>query len=191
MRVIAGDFRGRNLKALKGDNTRPTTDRVKESLMSSLYSLCGGFEGLKVLDAFAGSGQLGIEALSRGADEAWFCEKSRDAARVVESNFALCKLDSRRAHLVQSDTFKFSSRVGLPAFDLVFLDPPYAFDAADVFSWLDDMDQAGLLSAEVLISYEYAKRDDAQVMALLDTLEWTAVSLRTYGDTVIVILKRS
>lgn len=114
MRVIAGDFRGRNLKALKGDNTRPTTDRVKESLMSSLYSLCGGFEGLKVLDAFAGSGQLGIEALSRGADEAWFCEKSRDAARVVESNFALCKLDSRRAHLVQSDTFKFSSMLACP-----------------------------------------------------------------------------
>ncbi|MDO4854395.1 MAG: 16S rRNA (guanine(966)-N(2))-methyltransferase RsmD [Coriobacteriia bacterium] len=191
MRVIAGDFRGRNLKVLKGDNTRPTTDRVKESLMSSLYSLCGGFDDLKVLDAFAGSGQLGIEALSRGAEEAWFCEKNREAARVVESNLALCKLDSKRAHLVQSDTFKLSSRVGLPAFDLVFLDPPYAFDAERLLSWVGEMEQAGRLSAQALISYEYAKRDAAKVEALLDTLKWTTVSLRSYGDTVIAIFKRS
>ncbi len=191
MRVIAGDFRGRNLKVLKGDNTRPTTDRVKESLMSSLYSLCGGFDGLKVLDAFAGSGQLGIEALSRGAEEAWFCEKSRDAARVVESNLALCKLDSGRAHLIQSDTFKLSSRAGLPAFDLVFLDPPYAFDAERLLSWLGEMEQADRLSSQALVSYEYAKRDAAKVEALLDTLKWTTVSLRSYGDTVIAIFKRS
>ncbi len=191
MRVIAGDFRGRNLKVLKGDNTRPTTDRVKESLMSSLYSLCGGFDGLKVLDAFAGSGQLGIEALSRGAEEAWFCEKSRDAARVVESNLALCRLDSKRAHLVQSDAFKLASRAGLPAFDLVFLDPPYAFDAEGLLSWLGEMEQGGHLSDQALISYEYAKRDAAKVEALLDTLKWTTVSLRTYGDTIISIFKRS
>ncbi len=191
MRVISGDFRGRNLKVLKGDNTRPTTDRVKESLMSSLFSICGGFENLKVLDAFAGSGQLGIEALSRGASKAWFCEKSRDAYRIVESNLQLCKLDKDRAQLISSDTFKLSSRAGLPCFDLVFLDPPYALDANEIFTWLDEMHKAGYVGSQTYVSYEYAKRDAAKVDALLDALEWATVSQRNYGDTVITIFKRS
>ena len=76
MRIIAGEFRGRTIKAPKGDGTRPTTDRVRESLMSAVNSACGGFEGATVLDAFAGSGALGLEALSRGAACAHFFRSS-------------------------------------------------------------------------------------------------------------------
>ena len=74
MRIIAGEFRGRPLKTLKGSLTRPTTDRVREALMSSLFSARGSFAGAKVLDAFAGSGALGLECLSRGADFCLFCK---------------------------------------------------------------------------------------------------------------------
>ncbi len=81
MRIIAGEFKGRTIKAPKGDGTRPTTDRVRESLMSAVNSACGGFEGATVLDAFAGSGALGLEALSRGAACAHFFERDGAAPR--------------------------------------------------------------------------------------------------------------
>lgn len=92
MRVIAGEFRGRILDSPSADTTRPTTDRVRESLFSSLYSRTGGFDGLSVLDAFAGSGALGIEALSRGASHAVFFERDPAAVRVLESNLAALSL---------------------------------------------------------------------------------------------------
>ena len=86
MRIIAGEYRGRRLQAPKGDATRPTTDRVRESLMSALSSARGGFEGAVVLDAFAGSGALGLEALSRGAASAHFFEKDGVALRALCAN---------------------------------------------------------------------------------------------------------
>ena len=97
MRIIAGEFRGRSLKSLKGDETRPTTDRVREALMSSLVSARGTLEGARVLDAFAGSGALGLETLSRGAAHVLFSEQGREAARIVESNITSLKLQIGRA----------------------------------------------------------------------------------------------
>ena len=88
MRIVAGAFRGRSVQAPAGEGTRPTTDRVREALFSSLYSLRGGFEGAVVLDAFAGSGALGIEALSRGAAQAVFYENDAKAAAVLKRNLA-------------------------------------------------------------------------------------------------------
>ena len=96
MRIIAGEFRGRKLDAPKGDGTRPTTDRVRESLMSALVSLRDGLDGAVVLDAFAGSGALSLEALSRGADTAVLCERDRDAAAVIERN--ITTLQGHRGH---------------------------------------------------------------------------------------------
>lgn len=86
MRVIAGEYRGRPLKALKGDATRPTTDRVKEALMSKVFSTQGSLENCCVLDAFAGTGALGIEALSRGASFVIFCDKSSEANMIISEN---------------------------------------------------------------------------------------------------------
>ena len=83
MRIVAGEFRGRSIEAPRGENTRPTTDRVREALMSSLYSLRGGFEGAVVLDAFAGTGALGLEALSRGARSATFYENDYSGTHSV------------------------------------------------------------------------------------------------------------
>lgn len=106
MRIIAGEFRGRKLDAPRGDGTRPTTDRVRESLMSALVSLRDGLDGAVVLDAFAGSGALSLEALSRGADTAVLCERDRDAAAVIERNISALRLGHDRARLVRGDVLK-------------------------------------------------------------------------------------
>ena len=106
MRIIAGEFRGRPLKSLKGDATRPTTDRVREALMSSLVSARGTLEGARVLDAFAGSGALGLETLSRGAAHVMFCEQGKEAARVVEGNISSLKLSRGRYTLRRGDKLR-------------------------------------------------------------------------------------
>ena len=119
MRVITGSARGRRLKELEGMETRPTTGKVKESLFSIIQF---DIEGRRVLDLFAGTGQLGIEALSRGAAECVFVERRSDAVHLVQENLALCKLTDR-AHVRQGDALAYL-RSG-EKFDLVFLDPPY------------------------------------------------------------------
>lgn len=121
MRVITGSAGGRRLNELKGYDTRPTTDKVKEGLFSAIQF---EIEGREVLDLFAGTGQLGIEALSRGAKSAVFVEKRRDAARLVEENLALTRL-SERAQVRCGDAMGYLSSL-TKKFDLVFLDPPYA-----------------------------------------------------------------
>ena len=119
MRVITGSARGRRLKELTGMETRPTTDKVKESLFSIIQF---DIEGRRVLDLFAGTGQLGIEALSRGAASAVFIDRRADAVRLVKDNLELCGL-SDRASVRCGDAMSYL-RSG-EKFDLIFLDPPY------------------------------------------------------------------
>lgn len=120
MRVITGIARGRRLETLPGDDvTRPTTESVKEALFSMIQF---EIEDRKVLDLFAGSGQLGIEALSRDARHCTFVEGNRQAYKVVEGNLAHCKLDNN-AKVVLSDAMSFLMRKD--NFDIAFLDPPY------------------------------------------------------------------
>src|SRR5947209_17627021 len=121
-RVVAGIARGRRLDAPPGAATRPTADRVREATFNALGSL-GAVEGATVLDLFAGSGALGIEALSRGAVAATFVDDDARALAVVRRNLEACGL-ADRATVVRSDAVRFAAgRV-----DLVLLDPPYAFD---------------------------------------------------------------
>lgn len=120
MRVITGSARGRRLKELEGDKTRPTTDRVKEGMFSILQF---DIEGRRVLDLFAGTGQLGIEALSRGAASAVFVEHRADAVRLIRENLKVTDL-SDRAQVVAGDAMAYLSGVR-EKFDLIFLDPPY------------------------------------------------------------------
>ncbi len=120
MRVITGTARGRRLKELSGRETRPTTDRVKEGLFNIIQF---DIEGRRVLDLFAGTGQLGIEALSRGASEAVFVDCRKDAAKLVEENLRLTELHGR-ARVVCGDALSYLSSVR-EKFDIVFLDPPY------------------------------------------------------------------
>jgi 16S rRNA (guanine966-N2)-methyltransferase len=121
MRIIAGDWRGRKLVAPKGQKTRPTTDRTRETLFSMLASRLGGFEDFRVADLYAGSGALGLEALSRGAGHATFVETDREAIKAIEANVAAFGAASRAA-------VRSMSAEKLPKshpFDLVFADPPY------------------------------------------------------------------
>lgn len=120
MRVITGSARGRRLETLFGEDiTRPTTESVKEALFSMIQF---ELEGKRVLDLFAGSGQLGIEALSRGARHCTFVENNRQALRVVENNIAHCGFTDR-SNAVMSDAVTYLLRKD--NFDIAFLDPPY------------------------------------------------------------------
>ncbi len=120
MRVISGTARGRRLKELQGMDTRPTTDKVKESLFNIIQF---ELEGRKVLDLFAGTGQLGAEALSRGAASCTFVDQRKEAAAQVRENLRLCGF-SERSRVVQGDALSFLSSCR-EKFDVVFLDPPY------------------------------------------------------------------
>ena len=120
MRVITGSARGMTLKTLEGRDVRPTTDKVKEAVFSIIQF---EIEGRRVLDLFAGSGQLGIEALSRGAQSAVFVDADKNAIKVVKENLAKTRLDSQ-ASVFQTDSAAFLTMTDR-TFDIAFLDPPY------------------------------------------------------------------
>lgn len=190
MRVISGEFRGRQLKALKGNNTRPTTDRVKESLMSSIVSAIDSFDGVVVLDAFAGSGGLGIEALSRGASMVVFCENNRDAQRIVSENLSLVKANRRNYKLVKENVLSVPFGVSSSTYDLVFLDPPYAFEAEEVISFINTIDNEGCLAESVLICYEHAKKDTQKVLDTVEKYGYQVYSTKKYGDTSVTMIRK-
>ena len=121
MRVIAGKAKGVSLKTPEGTATRPTIDRVKEALFSIIQF---DLPGTKVLDLFGGTGQLGIEALSRGAKSAVFVDAREDACRLIRENLARCKMYSD-AKVVRSDYLDFLKHTK-EKFDIILLDPPYA-----------------------------------------------------------------
>lgn len=118
MRVIAGEFRSRKLKSLPGMTTRPTPDRLRETLFDILQLR---IEGSRFVDAYAGTGAVGIEALSRGASHVWFLERNRPAVETIRENLAMLKID-RRAMVVPGPVALTIARY--PA-DIAFLDPPY------------------------------------------------------------------
>lgn len=123
MRIVAGLYGGRRLTAPKGDATRPTSDRVRESL----FSILGPLDGAQVLDLFAGTGALGLEALSRGAAHVTFVENAVPALRAIEANLAALKVPSQAVSLRRQDALAFAraARAASRQYDLVLLDPPY------------------------------------------------------------------
>jgi 16S rRNA (guanine966-N2)-methyltransferase len=129
VRVVAGEWRGRKLTAPKGDATRPTSDRTRETLFNMLVSRLGSFDGLAVADLFAGSGALGIEALSRGAASCLFVEQDPVAIEAVRSNIAA--LDARDRSEVRRGSVLELGPAQSP-YDLILLDPPYGTGAAGV-----------------------------------------------------------
>lgn len=147
MRVITGTARGRRLKELVGMETRPTTDRVKEGMFSIIQF---EIEGRTVLDLFAGTGQLGIEALSRGAEHAVFVDSRNDAVKLVRDNLAVTKLTDK-AQVICGDFQQFI-RGHHGKFDLIFLDPPYGAGllelALEQIASFDILDPHGIIVAE-------------------------------------------
>lgn len=146
MRVITGSAGGRRLRELEGLETRPTTDRVKEGLFSAIQF---EIEGRRVLDLFAGTGQLGIECLSRGAASTVFVERRPDAVKLVRENLQTTGLQDR-ARVVAGEAMAFLE--GREKFDLVFLDPPYQSglleEALDRLTRFDILNPHGIIVAE-------------------------------------------
>jgi 16S rRNA (guanine966-N2)-methyltransferase len=162
MRVVAGRARGRTLIAPKGRDTRPTSDRVREAIFNMLASL-DAIEGATVVDLFAGSGAMGIEALSRGASHATFVERDAAAITVIEANLVATGL-SDQAAVVRGDATSYTA-----AADIAFIDPPYAFDAWP--SLLDALD--------VRIAVVESDRE-------IDVgAKWQVNKVRAYGSTVV------
>ena len=147
MRVITGTARGVKLETVPGQDVRPTADRVKEGLFSAIQF---EIEGRRVLDLFAGSGQLGIEALSRGAERAVFVDAGKNAAALVKENLRRSKLTDK-AQVVQTDYFSYLSRCR-EKFGLIFLDPPYAENflenALEKIVEFDILSSGGIIVAE-------------------------------------------
>jgi 16S rRNA (guanine966-N2)-methyltransferase len=153
MRVIAGQWRGRPLVAPKGDATRPTADRTREALFSMLTSRLGSFEGLSVADLFAGSGALGIEALSRGAGSCLFVEQDGAALDALKGNLA--KLGTRAD--VRAGSVMALGPAPAPL-DLIMMDPPYGTGAGLVA--LDKLARLGWVSPATWVSIETAKPEE-------------------------------
>ena len=147
MRVITGKARGVTLKTPEGLQTRPTTDRVKEALFSIIQF---DIPGTKVLDLFGGTGQLGIEALSRGAKSAVFVDEREDACRLIRENLRRTRLE-QDAQVVRSDYLAYLSRCR-EKFGIIFLDPPYAEvfleNSLNRITEIDILESGGIMVAE-------------------------------------------
>ena len=153
MRIIAGEWRGRPLQAPAGQGTRPTADRTRETLFSMLASRIGSFAGLRIADLYAGSGALGLEALSRGAAHATFVENERAALAAIRANILAFKAAER------ADVRPLSAAT-LPAsqpFDLIFADPPYAPGSGTLV--VEAVRQAGWLAGGGWLAIETEARE--------------------------------
>ncbi|MEQ8311003.1 MAG: 16S rRNA (guanine(966)-N(2))-methyltransferase RsmD [Sphingopyxis sp.] len=158
MRVIAGEWRGRKLLAPKNDATRPTADRTRETLFSMLASRLGSFEGLYVADLFAGSGALGIEALSRGAEQCLFAEQDQGALDTLRKNLgalgATPRADVRAGSVLALGPARRT-------YDLLLFDAPYATGAGSVA--LDKLARLGWVAPDSWISIETGERETVEV----------------------------
>ncbi|MHB8049846.1 MAG: 16S rRNA (guanine(966)-N(2))-methyltransferase RsmD [Coriobacteriia bacterium] len=155
MRIIGGQWRGRTLAAPAGRDTRPTTDRVREAIFSSIYSMHGELEGVRVLDLYAGSGALGMEALSRGAQHVTFVEHDRRAASTVEANLSSLNVGTDRWRLLRVDVSRLVTMGGVGPVSLLFADPPYTIDPSVLWQVLEGLGSAGVLEVGCLVAYEH------------------------------------
>jgi 16S rRNA (guanine966-N2)-methyltransferase len=176
VRVIAGEFKGRRLKTPRWEGIRPTSDKLRETLFNILGPR---LPGARVLDAYAGTGALGLEALSRGAAHATFVENNRRAAALIEENAQVCGL--KGGYTIACNDF-LSWRVGVAgSFDLILLDPPY--DIRNVQHVLDRA--AGLLSPDGLLVLERATRQDPGVPTTLERVR----DVKSGDSTVTMFIK--
>ncbi|WP_066476419.1 MULTISPECIES: 16S rRNA (guanine(966)-N(2))-methyltransferase RsmD [unclassified Sphingomonas] len=179
MRIIAGTWRGRPLIAPKGDATRPTADRTREALFSMLTSRVGSFDGLRVADLFAGSGALGLEALSRGAAACLFVEQDRAALEALKANIA--RLGATGTD-VRAQSVLALGPVSQPV-DLMLVDPPYRSGAGNVA--LDKLARLGWIGPATWISVETARDED------VDATGFAIDAERVHGKAKLTLLRRA
>jgi 16S rRNA (guanine966-N2)-methyltransferase len=177
MRIIAGQWRGRALVAPAGDATRPTADRTREGLFSMLQSRVGSFEGLAVADIFAGTGALGLEALSRGAARATFVEMDRQALDALNGNLA--KLGAAGEVIAASVASLGPARA---PHDILFFDPPYGTGGAGAL--IERLTRLGWASEAAWASIETAIGEDVAAGG------WTVDAVRRHGKAQLTLLRR-
>ena len=177
MRVISGSLRGLKLDAPDGMSTRPTTDRVKESM----FNIIQGYLPRKaVLDLFGGSGALGIEALSRGCSSCVFVDTDASAIKVIKNNISKARLDDKSV-ILKEDVFEFLRKC-TSSFDIVFLDPPY--NKGLIKKVLDILCERKLISPDSVIVTETADGEP-----LVESKGFTCIKTKKYGKTVVSVYK--
>ncbi|EGD59175.1 N6-adenine-specific methylase [Novosphingobium nitrogenifigens DSM 19370] len=180
MRIVAGEWRGRKLTAPAGDTTRPTADRTRETLFSMLVSRLGDFDDLKVGDFFAGSGALGLEALSRGAAHVLLVEQDAKAVDAIRANIRA--LDAGARTTVRASSVMTLGPAKEPL-DLIFLDPPYHTGAGAVA--IDKLARLGWIGPATWVSLETAANEKADVRG------FTVDADRKVGKARITLLRLS
>jgi len=179
MRIISGAWRGRKLVSPRGDVTRPTSDRTRETLFSMLQSRLGSFEDLVVADLFAGTGALGLEALSRGAAQCLFVEMDRQASKCITENISKLGASDNCTVVTQS---VFALGPATKNYDLIFMDPPYDGNAVDVA--LDKLSRLSWFAPSTLVAIETAREKK------ISPKGWEIRGHRLSGPAQILILQR-
>ena len=183
MRVISGTCKGRPLKAVPGVTTRPTTDKVKESL----FNIVGPyFDGGAVLDLFSGSGSLGLEALSRGMDRGVFVDKDPKAIQIIKTNIHACKMENQ-AEVHRNDALRSLKALGKRnvQFDLIFMDPPYKI-ANIIPSLIEEIEKTDMLAENGMIICEHGEE-----LTLPEQLgNFTKFRVERYGITAISFFEK-
>ena len=179
MRIISGNYSGRPLKTLEGKTTRPTSDKVR----GAIFNMIGPyFDGGRVLDLFAGSGGLSIEAISRGMTGAVLVEKNRRAQAVIEANIRMTK-EGNKFQLLKMDAARALTNLN-EQFDLIFLDPPYAKE--EIMKTIEELCQRKLLSEEVMVVCE----TDKAVELPEEVAELGIWKQKTYGISKVTVYVR-
>lgn len=185
MRVISGKARGTKLSSIESLSTRPTLDRVKESLFNIIQN---NLKGAVVLDLFAGSGQLGIEALSRGADKAYLCDINRDAVKMIKQNLEKTKLKDKA--VVINEDYKRALRTlnTNEKFDIIFIDPPYKEDIA-VDSIIDIIHESRLKENGIMIIETDEIERDLREINKIENIK--IIDQRKYGRASLIFIKEA
>ena len=185
MRVISGKARGTKLSSIESLSTRPTLDRVKESLFNIIQN---NLKGAVVLDLFAGSGQLGIEALSRGADKAYLCDINRDAVKMIKQNLEKTKLKDK-AVVINEDYKKALRTLNTnEKFDILFIDPPYKEDIA-VDSIIDIIHESRLKENGIMIIETDEIERDLREINKIENIK--IIDQRKYGRASLIFIKEA
>lgn len=184
MRVISGVARGTKLESIEGLETRPTLDRVKESLFNIIQNR---IENSVVLDLFAGSGAIGIEFISRGSEKVYFCEKSHEATKMIKKNLKKTKFENK-SEIFEKDYKKCLELLGKSQvkLDIIYIDPPYKLDLAG--KAVEQIIFLGLLRQDGIIIIETDEKD--RDLKEVEKLEVEVYDLRKYGRANLIFLSR-
>ena len=180
MRIISGKARGTKLYTLEGENTRPTLDRVKESIFSIIQ---GKIEGAKILDLFSGSGAIGLEFLSRGAEKAILCDKSKEAVNIIKKNIEKTHME-KMVQVFNTDFENCLEKLKNEQFDIIYLDPPYVTNY--ILKSLKKILELNIAKEQSLIIVE--TDDSERIEEEIKNLDVEIIDKRKYGRATIIFL---